>query len=295
MPANMRTRLPICKRQRAPSGFTLVELLVVVAILAILIAILLPALSNAREQANTVVCESNLRQIGIAIIAYAQDNHNTMPYECFNGYPNPDPLPDYGPGSTTTAPRTYWFVKLASYMNIPLLPDGAANIPGWYPMLTMPASCIMKCPDPGPYENAITGGPFGTSNYYSYSYNDAFSSFANTLSPSGQLFYKMNQIVDPWGKIMVRDILVEDVVYPYYYAGSSFTDRIYGKHGRDGDASDASWHRNTRATWNGAFADGHVENIRERDLGPARYVTEPDGGTSLHAAYYNPSVPWYSY
>jgi prepilin-type N-terminal cleavage/methylation domain-containing protein len=69
------------------SAFTLVELLVVIGIIAVLIALLLPTLASARDQARTMLCESNLRQLGLGFNMYANDNKGNYPQNTTSGVP----------------------------------------------------------------------------------------------------------------------------------------------------------------------------------------------------------------
>src|SRR4051812_3278843 len=86
---------PMCHthRRRNRCGFTLVELLVVIGIIALLISILLPALQKARRAAATVQCASNMKQIATAVLMYVNANKGNLPpyqvqAQTGGGYPN---------------------------------------------------------------------------------------------------------------------------------------------------------------------------------------------------------------
>jgi len=148
-------------------GFTLIELLVVVAIIAVLVAMLLPALSAAREQARRLVCMNNQRQIGIALGMYANDHHGVLPYNLRDKSPYPSPWWWLYPGPGWSVMERVQFGLLKGYVG-----DGQAY----------GCPVIMQCPED---RNFRYGADHGENT--SYMINPEAGSNANSTGEAGRL------------------------------------------------------------------------------------------------------------
>ncbi|MBB6052358.1 DUF1559 domain-containing protein [Armatimonas rosea] len=140
-------------QKRTRGAFTLIELLVVIAIIAILAAILFPVFAQAREKARATACLSNMKQIGLGMMMYAQDYDETYPLHFTNQSPRPvNPI-----NAAAAAPRMMWTVAIYPYLK------------NWG---------IYSCPSDKPQSTDA----FTACYLVSYGYNYGYLS---TLNPSG--------------------------------------------------------------------------------------------------------------
>lgn len=276
------------RNQKWLSAFTLIELLVVIAIIAILAAMLLPALSRAKDRAKTTNCLSNLRQWGVGLQVSATDNIDLMPRDGSDdaGTYGVDTGATTGPGSPND--ENAWFNVLPAVMSDHPLSNYWAG-PGGNPELKLPfpngKGKIWHCPaaaSDDPASAFLQSGAFG---FFSYCMNIDLKATTPIGSGYGKLSYptmpKLSQVPNASATVLLTEQTFSPV--KEVYLSSPNRNGIF-----PAARSYRFSQRHLNSGGNLVFVDGHSQYFKRS------YITNgaPDDSGANRAEKKNPDVIW---
>lgn len=230
--------------RRGPGAFTLIELLVVVAIIAILAALLLPVLANAKGKARGISCLNNLKQLQVCWQLYTLDNRDSVPpnnsvYDVSTGRP----IPGFNLNETWCAGNARADVNTTNIENGYLFPYNRT-------------ATIYRCPaDDAPVE-PLEGGTLPMLRTRSYNMSQAINGLGGPASPSWYTpsYQRTSQIRNPVGTFVFIEVHEGGIL-----------DSLFGiplpTSGWNGRWFDLPANRHNQGA-SLSFADGHVERWR---------------------------------
>ncbi|RKY21475.1 MAG: hypothetical protein DRP62_07950 [Planctomycetota bacterium] len=287
MKSNNTNRKIVC-------GFTLVELLVVISIIALLLSILLPSLQKVREQAKALVCNTRLKDIGTVFNLYVADSDGALPPTF--------PLTDKEFQQSREGINMEWFARVAPYYNRDKMPlfDGYGSLYD-YDMFRCPTqSYISKI-----VRDAIASGADATTTVRSpktgrtmlaltsagiYGYNPYFSGFGVRDDKTGYNWRKISSIKQPASLPLLGDLCAESKEFE----NPSPAGWMWATDYPHPDAYKYGWPKagnnyhfwgpapNHRGKINYLFADNHCES---RKLWPWDDFSDP---TTTRTKYFHP-------
>jgi prepilin-type processing-associated H-X9-DG protein/prepilin-type N-terminal cleavage/methylation domain-containing protein len=285
-------------------GFTLIELLVVIAVIAILAALLLPALHRGKVAALTVACKSNLRQWGMGLRMYVDDS---------KGYPL-DNVGGRDPSVSQVWRARKWYMRLAPYTGVkwPMIwnPDTQQFAPG-IPVLTCPAYDRLPNRIYDWFSGSYGYNGSGLTNFGLIAWTDYPGTLDTTMPPDPTV--RDSQIVNPSDMIAIGDAILgasllpdgsatlgaagDDVLTP---VGSGFQTIISVQLGHGpyypAQAPILGWYKQRHnGRFNVLFCDGHVEGLKVRDLfdvGQDQVLKRWNRDNLPHRETLRPGFPW---